>query len=244
MIFKGTGFCLQAPQQGGANNTIGGSASGAGNVVSANAGNGLNLFAITASSVQGNRVGTDAGGALALGNQRSGIFLGSGASGDLVGGTGAGTGNVIAFNGSSGVAIGTSASDAATHVALEANSIFSNAGLGIDLAPAGAIDCSKSPPGPNDYTHCPVVASASTALVTGTACAGCRVEVFLAAADAGDQGHGEGPTLLGAATAAGEGSWSLSLAPGQVSPGQLVTATATAAAPAETSEFAANLAIS
>jgi hypothetical protein len=79
----------------------------------------------------------------------------------------------------------------------------------------------------------------------GTACKGCRVEVFIAATDAGDLGHGEGKTFLGATKAGAGGSWSLALAPGQVSSGRRVTATATTpvafATAAETSEFTANV---
>jgi hypothetical protein len=166
----------------------------------------------------------------------------------VVGGTSAGSGNTIAFNGGAGVLIGGSAADTTTHSAVEGNSIFANAGLGIDLAPKGVINCATAPPGPNDYTACPVITSAKVGAVAGTACANCRVEVFAAASDAGDLGHGEGKTLLGATTAGAGGAWSLALTAGQVTSGQQVTATATTpaafSAASETSEFAANAAVS
>jgi parallel beta-helix repeat protein len=307
-IFKGVGFCQQAPQNGGSNNTV------IGNLVSGNAGHGLNLFENSADRVQGNRVGTnsaasgpvpngghgivlaggcdeqvcipasgnklsgnviggnlldgihvegtgnsqsntitgnlvgtDAGGTLAIANLGNGIFLGFGALNDLVGGTSLGSGNTIAFNRGAGVLIGGAAADSGTHSAVEGNSLFANVGLGIDLAPNGIVNCTTTPPGPNDYTACPVITSATARAVTGTACGGCRVEVYLAA-DAGDLGHGEGKTLLGATTAGTGGSWTVPLAPGQVAQGQQVTATATTpaafTAAAETSEFAANTSVS
>jgi hypothetical protein len=83
--------------------------------------------------------------------------------------------------------------------------------------------------------------------VRGTACAGCTVEVYIASNEADDQGHGEGTIYLGSATADRSGTWSLALAGGRLSPGQYVTATtttqATSSTPAETSEFAANVAV-
>jgi hypothetical protein len=89
-----------------------------------------------------------------------------------------------------------------------------------------------------------MITSATAGVVSGTACAGCRVEVYAAATDTGDLGHGEGKTLLGATTAGSGGSWNLTLAAGQVTSGQAVTATASTPvafnAAAETSEFATN----
>ncbi len=106
------------------------------------------------------------------------------------------------------------------------------------------MNCNTSPPGPNDYLPCPVITSATTKQVGGTACAGCLVEVFIATNEADDQGHGEGKTFLGRVTAAANGTWSLTLSSGQVSKGQQVTATATTTStPLETSEFATNVVV-
>src|SRR6185436_3871112 len=80
----------------GANgSTIGGSASGAGNVISSNAIDGLSIGGgVTGVVIQGNLVGTDPTGTFALGNQNRGISVfGSTAT---IGGTAAGEGNVIA----------------------------------------------------------------------------------------------------------------------------------------------------
>ena len=80
--------------------TIGGSAPGTGNVIS---GNEVGIYLSgTGVSVQGNFIGTDASGMLDLGNAFDGIFVDNG-SGNTIGGTAAGAGNVISGNGNSGV---------------------------------------------------------------------------------------------------------------------------------------------
>jgi hypothetical protein len=90
-----------------------------------------------------------------------------------------------------------------------------------------------------------VIATATTTTVAGHACASCEVEIYLAAAAAGDQGHGEGAALLATTTAAADGSWAVTLRPGQLAKGAAVTATATVPAsfqkPAESSEFGQNV---
>jgi trimeric autotransporter adhesin len=310
----GTGFCQQAPQTGGNNNTIGGTASGSGNLVSGNTATGIEIVQGNGNVVQGNRIGVNAaltgtlpnggdgvslsgfcddgvchgssdntiagnvvggnggdgihldglgngignvvqGNAVGagasgawLGNVGNGVFAGDGAVDDMIGGTTAGAGNVIVHNGGAGVLIGTGATDMGTHSAVQRNAIFANGSLGIDLAPQGAVNCATPPPGPNDYTPCPTIARATTAAVSGTACASCMVEVYRASGGAGDQGHGEGQAFLGSATAGANGAWSLALTAGQVAAGQQVTASATTPlgfqTAAETSEFAANVTVS
>jgi hypothetical protein len=58
-------------------------------------------------------------------------------SGPAIGGTGAGAGNVVAFDGGDGVSVATPACGYILANAVRANSMFSNAGLGIDLGPDG-----------------------------------------------------------------------------------------------------------
>jgi len=87
------------------NNTIGGTAAGAGNVIS---GNGLGIFIYSSGApgnlVQGNFIGTDVTGTVALGNSGTGVAVGG--SNNTIGGTIAGARNVISGNGSDGVSPG------------------------------------------------------------------------------------------------------------------------------------------
>jgi titin len=74
-------------------NTVGGTAAGARNLIAGNHGTGVALDGGSGNVVQGNRIGTDVSGRAALGN-RFGVFV-QGGSADLIGGTDAGAGNVI-----------------------------------------------------------------------------------------------------------------------------------------------------
>jgi parallel beta-helix repeat protein len=249
----GNGYNGVEIQNQSSNTVIGGTASGSGNVIGGNQGDGVvisQLYHATGNLVEGNFIGVSAAG-VALPNTGNGVSfdlswaLSTTDSGATVGGTATGAGNVIANNNQSGVAVGT-AGVASIRVAITRNSISANGGPGIDLAPQGTVNCTTSPPGPNDYLPCPVIQQASTTQISGTACPGYTVEVFIASGEADDQGHGEGKTFLGSAIASGTGgTWTLSLSPGQLSAGQLVTATATGTGSgttaAETSEFAANV---
>jgi Tol biopolymer transport system component len=91
----------------GANNSqIGGTASGARNVVSGNAQQGISFqtfsVAPTGNSVLGNYVGTDVSGTLDRGNSGAGVILGSGTNNTLGGATAAAR-NVISGNNNTGV---------------------------------------------------------------------------------------------------------------------------------------------
>jgi titin len=82
-------------------------------------------------------VGTNAAGKAKLGNGEAGVEVDSGAAGNTIGGTTAGSGNSIAFN-AEGVVIGNSTSDAETAGnSILGNSIWDNTGLGIDLGNSG-----------------------------------------------------------------------------------------------------------
>ena len=85
------------------NTLIGGLATGAGNVISGNASDGIYISgsSTTDSTIQGNFIGTNASGTLAIQNQFNGIFVHDGASNTLIGGTNAAARNVISGNGQS-----------------------------------------------------------------------------------------------------------------------------------------------
>lgn len=78
---------------------IGGTSSGARNVISGNEGSGI--YVLSASTIQGNYIGLDATGSVGLGNTSSGIKA-SGA-GTVVGGASPGAGNVVSDNGDGGI---------------------------------------------------------------------------------------------------------------------------------------------
>ena len=80
-----------------ANNTVGGAAEGAGNVISGNGFSGILIAGTSGTVVEGNKIGTDANGELPLGNF-AGITLGQGASNNWIGGDSSDKGNVIAAN--------------------------------------------------------------------------------------------------------------------------------------------------
>jgi hypothetical protein len=90
----------------GSNNTIGGTAVGAGNVIAGNLQEGVALDGspCTGNLVQGNFIGTDATGTYALPNQ-DGVTIADGATGNTIGGTRGEARNVIAGNAGYGVAI-------------------------------------------------------------------------------------------------------------------------------------------
>ena len=99
---------------GAADNQIGGTSSvdpvsgdlsGAGNVIAANGAGGIDLDSVTGTLVAGNFIGTDVTGTAALANGGAGIVVIDGARGNTIGGTSAGTGNVLSGNDSDGVDI-------------------------------------------------------------------------------------------------------------------------------------------
>ncbi len=92
---------------GASDNMIGGAVPGAGNLISANTGQGVELKDVGTSDnvVTGNYIGTDATGTVALANTGSGVWIWSGASENIVGGTTPGARNIISGNGYIGVAI-------------------------------------------------------------------------------------------------------------------------------------------
>jgi hypothetical protein len=120
------------------------------------------------------------------------------------------------------------------------NSFYANTGLGIDIVPLGAVnpnDADDSDSGPNEQLNFPVINSATLFAISGTACAGCTVELFLADGVAGE--YGEGKTYVGTAIADGSGAFTLAGFSG-VAMGQAVTATARDAV-GNTSEFGLNV---
>ncbi len=89
------------------NNVIGGTALGAGNVISGNNGTGVLIgdAGTTLTLVQGNKIGTNAAGTASLGNGQHGVIIVNAAASNTVGGTTVPARNVISGNGGQGVRI-------------------------------------------------------------------------------------------------------------------------------------------
>lgn len=124
------------------------------------------------------------------------------------------------------------------------NSIWANTGLGIDLCNANVWGVNQNDPGDadtgaNDKLNFPVVTSADTATVSGTVCASCTVEVFIA--DGAVGGYGSGRTFVASGVANGSGAFTIPVG-SLVTAGAVLTTTATDPA-GNTSEFSRNVAV-
>ncbi|MFO0940978.1 MAG: LamG domain-containing protein [Pirellulales bacterium] len=141
---------------GSTNNTIGGTAAGAGNVISGNSTNGIEIGGAATSSnlVLGNFIGTNSTGSSAIGNQ-TGVVINSGAHDNTIGGTTAGARNVVSGNAGDGIVVGGSGTDN--------NTILGNY-VGADATGSGAL---------GNYTGIIIYAGASHNTIGGTA-AGAR----------------------------------------------------------------------
>ena len=235
---------------GTAANWIGGSAPGAGNLISANGGgyfNGGIYLAASWNVIQGNFIGTTANGVGALGNFGHGIDLQPNATSNVIGGIAAGAGNRIAFAQDS-LRSGVRVRTGALNNLISGNAIFSNGALGIDLDPADG----SSSPGVNPIVPCEngVAANAAnggqnypvlTNVISG---AGTKIRGSLNSAQGGTytlqffsspvgdpSDYGEGQIFLGQTTLTlGASSCSsnfTAVLPASVPAGWVVTATAT-----------------
>lgn len=138
----------------------------------------------------------------------------------------------------SGAAIEVVASNETGHVdgnTFERNE-FHGDGLAIDLGADGIRNPNGPPgPGPNAGVHHPLITRATQARVAGTACPGCRVELYATEHLPGDPlTQGTGPLPVAILTANGAGEWLIDAPP--VAPGNWIAAIATDPA-GNTSEF-------
>jgi Ca2+-binding RTX toxin-like protein len=224
--------------------TIGGTVTGARNIISANPTAGIGLFADTTGAlVQNNLIGTDITGLVPLGDG-NGIQIDGGSSNNTIGGTAAAAGNTIAF--STGIGVDVDAT-AGTGNAIRLNSIFSNSGLGIDLGGDGVtLNDSAGHTGPNDYQNFPVITSVLSAggvtTVTGTLNSAVSTTYaldFYTLSSLNASGYGEGRYSLGSGSAMTDGTGSASFTfqfPTPAGGARFVAATATDPS-GNTSEF-------
>jgi CSLREA domain-containing protein len=226
-FIRNSGYAISV-EDGPADNQI-----GPGNIMAQNVKGGIHLYGHgnTRNHIFGNRIGVDLNNTPTP-NGGDGIHLRYHAFGNIIG-----PGNVIAYNAGAGVALVDSDADSHT---ITQNSIFANDGLGIDIDPLGVTpnDTGDLDDGPNDTQNFPVLTQATEESVSGTACAGCTIEIFIA--DAGSGAYGEGRTFIGTDVASGTGAFTVAVS--GVVEGQYVTSTATDTA-GNTSEFSANLVV-
>lgn len=231
------------------NNTVGGA--GVGNVISANIGFGILMFpGSNGNKIYGNMIGVTSSGGGSLGNTTQGIEVQS--SSNIIGGTAAGMGNIIANSGREGIHLCGKSGCAPTKNAIRGNSIFSNTRFGINLGQDGFTpnDTGDGDSGPNNLQNFPIVTSATSdgsslnivgaynSYPNGTfdldffRNAACDDPIFSSQA-------GEGKTYLGSTTVSTNGSGNANFNvnfPGSAPAGSVVTGTATDSA-GNTSEF-------
>ena len=185
----------------------------------------------TGNRVVGNFIGTDHSGTQKLGNYQ-GIHVYDG-SNNTIGGTVAGARNVISASQLYGVGV---SGDTATGNRILSNSIFSNAGLGIDLGADGITpnDPDDADTGPNYLQNFPVLSSAKKGAAGKTTVRGTldstpgknyTVQLF-----SNPSGTDEGKRLLGSQVISTDGSGDASFAfstEKEITLGQNMTATAT-----------------
>ena len=183
-------------------NTIGGHEPGAGNVIAANAGHGVEISG-DGNFVLGNAIGTNMDGALGLGNGRNGVHIYNGERNKIGDESGASM-NTIAYNGEDGVAIeGTAPANTVVR-----NLIFVNGtsdddvGIDLDVDGATANDGDDVDSGPNDLLNHPLItavdASAGTVGWTVDAIENTQYRLeFYASPFCDGSGSGEGQRYLG-----------------------------------------------
>ncbi|MGB5843203.1 MAG: NosD domain-containing protein [Anaerolineales bacterium] len=180
------------------------------NVISGNSLRGILILESTGNQVRDNNIGVAVDSLSPLPNDVFGIILFT-APHNIIG-----AGNTIAYN-QVGIAIGYPESVGNT---ITQNSIYANTDEQIDFFEV-----------PQPLAPAPLLTGWDGETVSGTACAGCQVEVF---ANPGPQPAGH--TFLGTTTAAGDGTFSLTAGPGY----RYLAATATDAE-GTTSEFSTSL---
>ncbi len=192
--------------EGTRHNFIGGTTDEERNIISGNSyGVRIENAGIEHNCIAGNYIGTDASGSSPLGNSWAGISLVDDAAHNFV------QNNRVAYGARAGVHV-----DRSSYNTIRRNSIYGNAGKGIEATEGG-----------NNMLPAPVIASLTITGIAGAACPGGTVEVFSDAED-------EGRIYEGSVVANASGSFAFdkegSLA------GPRVTATATDAE-GNTSEF-------
>jgi len=200
------------------NNLIGGSAAGAGNLISAN-GTGIEIADASTSGnqVKGNMIGVDKN-EQPLGNALYGVQLWNDATNNAIGGTSAGEGNLIASNGTQGISIDGSGTN---NNSVAGNTLANNLANGISVTSATGIRITRTATSGNGGNgialvaggnggHSPPTLQLNGTLLSGNApgCAACVIEVFTGSAP---PENGEGPRYLTETQTDGSGNFSVAV---------------------------------
>jgi hypothetical protein len=113
--------------------TIGGTNAGARNVISGNASSGVVLIGISNSTIQGNYIGIDATGSLAVSNGGDGLELYGNSHDITIGGTNAGARNVVSGNGGNAIYLAT-----CSNIVVQGNYLGTDASGSVAIANAGS----------------------------------------------------------------------------------------------------------
>ena len=218
------------------NNIIGGTESRMGNVISGNVSHGIAIAYsdATGNQILGNYIGTNASGNAAVPNG-GGLWIGNGASDNIIGSMATGAGNVISGNTGKGITI---ESVNSTGNSILSNSIYSNGALGIDLN------------GANNLQNFPVLTSVEfgtgTVTIIGSLNSSADTDFtiqFFANKVADPSGYGEGQTYIGTNTVntglTGNATFTVTF-PIHINAGQVISATTTDI-DGNTSEFSASI---
>ena len=260
LINANTGIDLAGAAAAG--NTIGGTATGAGNLISEDgptttpylfAAPGIYITQLGGGGnvVEGNTIGLDASRPNAAPDTGPGIVVAGASRGLTIGGITPGAGNVITGSRGDGIEVGTTEDyfpNEPTGIAILGNSIYGNAKLGIDLNGDGVTPNASGvrTGAPNEGQNYPAILSATVAsgstrvvgAINGAPNTIYRVEYFGNPA-ADPSGYGQGQTFLGATSVTTDGTGNVTFTaslPGDLT-GQSLSATATDPA-GGTSEFA------
>lgn len=170
-----TGTVALANNQGGVflygagGNFIGGSETGARNVISGNINVAVSIGGAGANGnvVLGNFIGTQADGTTPLPNRWHGVELLNTVTGNIIGGTGPGEANRIAYA-QTFLYDGVRMRDGCVDNVIRGNAIFGNGGIGIDLSVDGASanDLGDGDGGANNLQNFPVLLSANGQFIT------------------------------------------------------------------------------
>ena len=232
----------------GSYNTIGGTTVEARNIISGNWNSGVWLEG-DSNYLQGNFIGTDITGTMALGNQWDGITIFG--SNNLIGGTVSGAGNLIANNSHYGVVVYNNENVGNN---ISCNSIYNHGWMGLHLGSGSGStpnDLGDGDTGSNNLQNYPVLFAATTngaqvqiaGNLNSTTNTAFRIE-FFANPSPNSLGYGEGQQYLGYVTvttdAGGNASFAAPFAV-TLAEGDYITATATNLSTNDTSEFAQNV---